>query len=1404
MKGLFKVNAFFAFIIFSIFALIPFKDSNSQPSPPECPVGTSLAKFDWDNIEYERVILNIEPRDQILDVFSTNENLIAGKVGFNIDFSVDPPGAFNFIDDNNDMIDITVISTERNIENRDGMDFTIIPSDTPIEDIRTPPFDNTGSFSEGEQLHFQADGGSTVVITVRYEEEISGLHFSFYGIDGTDQLDISGTNSAGESSTFTRTQAIVGTDNIVFGDPLRTVVLTFSNTAGSGALNGAIGDLNYCSLAFGPGFADSCLSGLDPTSEGFVLASTAGPLDRSVFVVNLDDGTTRQLFDDFGDDPVSIDDDPLLNTMFADRENSKVYYADNIQSIQISGSQPLVVADNFRMYDGDTATSRSCFDVNFLNQRRERFGEVGDAISLHPSGATFFEGFVYFYLLGSNISSGGELWRLRIPDRQDPCNNPPTEDDAYKVKTVPLGLGDIIINSGILYVSAGSGTGGTEGLRAIDLMDGSEVARNLPGTFEGNISLSAQGKLLAFFRDSATGNGIFQEVEADVNSENYGNLLGDPTILASPWPSGRVGLDTTGCVNPQSSIPITLSEFTSYYAANGVKLLWSTSTEAYNAGFFLYGYKEDGERVKLREELIPTKRPNSTEPQYYEELLNTDDDIVMLGISSVDMRGREEHFGPYEVGAYYGQEPDAKPVDWRRIKEEYMQKLTEDGYRMKGGQMRKTAKKPKLLDRILNRFSRKASEGEMCNIAVGSDGMYRVSYEELMAADCDFLDNARPGQIAVTFKGEPVPRRVKGKNRKFSRGAFIDFYGTAPDGEDYLYSSENIYQVSVNKRLARYHKYVKSIPATFVDEYRDKIEFEKNEIYDIAVPYDGPEKDPWYESYAVATKNKPKSMTFPIAVSTDAVTTESAAVKVRLVGLTDFPGVDTDHEVKIKLNGIPIGDSSYRKGGLSIWDIEAAADGAGLVPGENILEVVATGETGTPFDLVAVDSYSLEYTRPGVASNDYISFTGSEAGYRFRGYSKKFIEAYGYTANGDLYLIRTKRKKARDGSYSAIFKGVGKEVKYWVSNANGFKKAAVFKPEYDNDLFLLNADVLIITHPGLMGDALDGYVDYIEGKGFSTKTVSVQDIYEASGYGMAGIEPIKQFLKELWGIEYVVIVGGTTTAYPGSEEAINYVPTDFRLTNGFIYHTPCDGCLADYDGDLVPDLKIFRLPAREESDITAVVNKARNFSPDTSVLLVADRKQESNYGAQLDSVAKVLGGYDVTRIYIDEVARNRGLDTDNASELEQAVNIAKEGLIEGINEGNSVVMYDGHASPRAWTFNGLFTDKDAGNLTNRDPSIVIPLACYSTYYESPGTESLADRLLFNPDGGSAAISGAAVLSKISDNGVFAKSILDKMCKGKNLAQAVYETKKENPSFKDQIINWDTVGDGFLTIESCGE
>jgi len=919
---------------------------------------------------------------------------------------------------------------------------------------------------------------------------------------------------------------------------------------------------------------------------------------------------------------------------------------------------------------------------------------------------------------------------------------------------------------------------------------------------------------------NTTGNSTASNVTYTFNSTAISEL----TIA---YTAADIGNATVGAMfiglGPMSwtdTLPVTLSSFNSSYGEGGVVVDWSTSTETINIGFNIYAHI-DGERVIINDQMIESHMGDSVEPQFYEKAVSVPEGATELSISSVDIYGHEEYFGPYEIGASYGKEPVAKKIEWKKIREQYNQKMAGNGFEIRAGKMRAGAPEEQgLVSSLIARVG--VGDSPVCNVAVDTEGMYRLRQRDLRSAGCNFKGEDID-DIAVTFKGEPVSRRIHSNTGKIKGGTNIFFYADTPSGRDYLYTTENVYQVSIDPDLADIHEDVakpKNNELSGLERsYMHEVNVDINNTYNFTTPYgEVDEFDPWSEQNMSAMANTTSTYSYEIPVLSDVDTTREGKIKTRLIAVTDFPDEAVDHKVILNLNS-GADKGPFTQEGRANWYIETPVEGSDFAAGVSSLDMTIGGLP--VFDFMRTDSYGLMYWRPTASIDDVLSFTEYEeaAGYSATGYSVKNVQVYG-EKDGQLYKLKTK-KRNEGGKYTVSFKSLGEGSRYWVSPTSQFNEGDVTKADA-GDIKSGSADVLILTHPALTGAELDAYESYVSNEGYTTKVANVLNVYDGFGYGMPTPDAIRSYLeyaKDNLNVEYVAIVGGTTTEYPDPAvmESIQYVPTQFELTQEIINFTPCDGCMADFNEDFVPELKIFRIPSRQVSDTGAVATKSVNYDPEATALLLADRSQEQNFGAQLDAVSAKLGGYDQMKYYLSDIM------AENSVNLADAVCIAQQGascpacpsgepcesmtgFIEQINDNNKrLIMYNGHSSVLGWTFNSLFTNIEAENLTNTEPTVVIPMACYTTYYEHPGTVSLADQLLFNQTGGSVAVSGAATLSSLGDNGVFAGSILDKMCDGQTtLAEAVYETKQENPALTNQVINWDLLGNGFVTIAECEE
>ena len=116
---------------------------------------------------------------------------------------------------------------------------------------------------------------------------------------------------------------------------------------------------------------------------------------------------------------------------------------------------------------------------------------------------------------------------------------------------------------------------------------------------------------------------------------------------------------------PLTPLPVTLNHSSSARNGNTVDIDWGTSSELFNVGFQLWGLDgADGQWHKLHNWLIRSGSGNAVEPQSYRKRVRIPraiEQLVSIGISSVDSDGTEHYYGPFELGVSYGELGDLAP-----------------------------------------------------------------------------------------------------------------------------------------------------------------------------------------------------------------------------------------------------------------------------------------------------------------------------------------------------------------------------------------------------------------------------------------------------------------------------------------------------------------------------------------------------------------------------------------------------------------------------------------------------------------------------------------------------------------------------------------------------------------------
>ena len=907
-----------------------------------------------------------------------------------------------------------------------------------------------------------------------------------------------------------------------------------------------------------------------------------------------------------------------------------------------------------------------------------------------------------------------------------------------------------------------------------------------------------------------------------------------PIILTSDQDITDVDFGYTG-----NTLPVTLSHISSKRVGNKVAFDWGTSSELFNVGFQLWGLDgADGQWHKLHNWLVKSGSGNAVEPQSYRKRVRIPraiEQLVSIGISSVDSDGTEHYYGPFELGVSYGELGDLAPIAWDQVRAELDARMAAQGYTKSGVNGYRKASSPSAL-------GLSGSGGEsVIEFSVSTAGVYRISGSELP----EVWHSAPKGELALLdYQGHAVVRHVqakgegRGRSKALGAAGSIYFYSRGMNETERLYSEAKVYRLVLdsarvlNAPLQRRQR----LSGGYSASYREVSVVEEDEYYIFHSEVD----DPWLDEVVIGYSDKLRVRRQPVPVEADLVVEDSATLLLNLgrssaLGAVDLDGdgiQDAEHivtgtvtsadGVKVKLDPV----SAVGSGG---WDLALPIPQGTLLGDAN--GIVKSGAffdagEGYAFSEVHIDSIGLEYSRPYVAKagDDHLFFSAPDTGEL--GYSVRVPDLgdkpWVFASDGSnlvRIVLESQRKvsdsegvKWREVTFSRL---LGRElselpIHYWVSGRNGFYgvEGLVEKVVPSQGDLLAQAqgsDYVIVSHPMFMGttttgiDHLSGYADFKRSQGYTVSMINYLDIVESFGGGQVGPWGLTHYLSELKRqspiLKYLLLVG--SSVYDHSDKlgtgALTFIPGHYvpgSHSNFTVSNVPY---ITDGDGDLVAH--IGRWPVREISELQVIVAKSMQWGTQDhssgEALLIAEHTvggEEIDFAQALDGVAQVLPDtYSQTKVYVDAI-----LENDPDLTLTQALALAKGEIIDELNNGPEVVVYNGHASTGQLSNQNLFKHSDVSQVTSSGAEIWVPLSCYVTYYESTTVNTLAHQLLFT--GNAVTITGAMLLSNQGENIQMGEAILDRtLNQGQSIGEAVTQAKtiQNNPNLTN---NWAILGD----------
>lgn len=303
-------------------------------------------------------------------------------------------------------------------------------------------------------------------------------------------------------------------------------------------------------------------------------------------------------------------------------------------------------------------------------------------------------------------------------------------------------------------------------------------------------------------------------------------------------------------------------------------------------------------------------------------------------------------------------------------------------------------------------------------------------------------------------------------------------------------------------------------------------------------------------------------------------------------------------------------------------------------------------------------------------------------------------------------------------------------------------------------------DYLIITSNDLIS-SFDEFIRWKNQKGVKTRIVSVETIEKSESNYVQLVDRIKEYIFGCYqnnGIKYVLL-GGDTPIIPvkkckvtiniinSPQPKTDEIPTDLFFAcfdKNFIWDANQNGIFGERSDnvDIYPEIMVGRLPARNQSDVHAFINKLLKYERSLPKTGFSDRllfggMYLSNYFNGLSDayvIGKNIVDHDVLPFWNGTV--DMLYDTNpNSSETFDPNNLSNY-----INTSYNIIDIATHGSYDAYLAQfSPYLSSHAEKQNNTYPSIIITSACNTNEFDS---ECLSEAFIRNPSGGAIAYIGS--------------------------------------------------------------
>jgi len=894
------------------------------------------------------------------------------------------------------------------------------------------------------------------------------------------------------------------------------------------------------------------------------------------------------------------------------------------------------------------------------------------------------------------------------------------------------------------YVTLGAGGGGSGATAVVTVSGGAVTAIRVTNGGSGytsapTVTINTRGTGSGATATAVITSGVVTAINVTAGGSGYlntplitinGTITVDTTTMtntASPTYS-EIDNDTTNDDASDSVIILapTLVKMLTMDATqskSNVTINWKTSFEQDNLGFYIWRQAASGPQEKISRNIITgsafvTGRKIAATNRSYKFVDNKPPaGFVQYWVEDVDLKGTHTMHGPITPAIVNTTTPTSPSTD------------PDPGIGSLGGIFTTPAGMgvtvPVATAPDATRLAQQWTIANTKNakLIVTQAGWYRVKKSDLIAAGFDPGNNANA--IAVFADGIEVPIDIhQASNGKFDSNDTIEFYGTGIDTPN---AGGHVYYVTLNKGQGLRVKNASTkggatAPTSFAYAF-DRTE----RIFFFAAITTNGDRDPFYGAI-VTTEPVNETLT----VSNLDVNGGNAQLRLVLQGATD----NMDHVNSVTLNGHELGPIRYRGAVRNVSDLSVPA--SWLVNGENLLTFTAAGGWD---DVSVVETAHLVYPHTYRADQNALAFTApSSTAITIGGFTTSNVRIVDLTDPNSPLSITPTITTATDGTKSAAFTtpDSGSRTLLAIGDDRIQAPAQIVLNEASKWNATTNAANLVIITNKSFVTAANTLKAARDAQGISTAVVDVQNLYDEFSYGAHGPEAIRAFLQRSanWTTapHYAIFLGDASfdpRNYLGVG-SVDYVPSKMVVTH--YLKTASDEWFGDFTNSGISSLALGRIPVRTLDEANAVVNKlTRRTAPPTD---------------SWAKIVEIVNDWNNGNIPFDKAAdaTAAGIPAPFTTDRISFTNAGNAAVVNAFNRGSLLTDYIGHGSIETWS-NFIFNSPDAAALTNGDRlPLVVTLNCLNGYFNDLYTESMAEALLKNANGGAIGVMASSALT----------------------------------------------------------